>query len=651
MTTSTKLFVAVLGMIGAASVAAWADAKTEEQEAGPVVDGQGFGYKCYVVSAHGAHLATVGRKGSRVAVTVDGVAGPRFEEIVATDVGYIDPRPWVHADINDVPRQSPVTFSKDGKRFAYLGRQGQEWVLMADNKELLRLPTGGATGTGGLNMRMEFAGPDGQHLFFAKSSFAGYELWVDGQKMPGFYASGGGGSAGTVDPAISPDGMHFAYVATMGTHPGDKQALILDGKEAGFMVDNLQFSADSAHLIGIGRANGQAQLLVNGKSLFSAKEILAVYTSPTGHRVIPVLRHTNKDGTFGQFLLVDGKPVEASLSQQIKKVVFSPDGRRYAALCGRTGAEFVVVDGKKGEEYQFISDMESARGTTLRFSDDGSKVGYLGNAAGKCFIVINGEESDAFDGNAFFLFSPDGKHVVMSGMRGQDGIISIDGRTEKVPLRSMMAFDTFTFSPDFLRCAYIRGGNQRDGGAVYVDRKETGLSGTFTFSPDSKHVVVVGYRIADNKRGLFLDGQLVSLTTLDPLYRAFTPDSQHLYWMTREPAKDPGAAPGSYEFVTYLDGKAVARCDQRQETAQMLLPNGFGQYIRTSPAWEVGPDGTLTCLGSSGDVVKRFRITPSSDTSIAMMVEGDRDKEKADADAGKKHADQHGQDHGVAAGR
>ncbi len=67
-------------------------------------------------------------------------------------------------------------------------------------------------------------------------------------QWPGYCASGGGGSDGTLDPIISPDGEHVAYVAQIAR---DKQALIVDGKDAGYFGGHLQFTADSQHLISV----------------------------------------------------------------------------------------------------------------------------------------------------------------------------------------------------------------------------------------------------------------------------------------------------------------------------------------------------------------------------------------------------------------
>ncbi len=623
------------------SSSTYADPKIAEQIVGPVAEDAK-----YVVSPQGAHLATVARKGSRMMVTVDGVAGPKVDEVLTPVTAYIDPRPMQALSTSEQQQNQPqpVTFSKDGNHFAYVARVGQEWLLMQDNKEVLRLPAAGLVGaTTGIagnqantDMRLQFAVGDGKHLFFAKSSYAGYELWLDGQKLPGYFGSGGGGTEGTVDPLISPDGAHFAYMANMGTHPGDKRALIVDGKDAGYVADNLQLSPDGRHLIGIGRTKEGDQLLVDGKSLFKARGILGVYLAPIGNRLIAVLQHANPDGSRGAFLLVDGKPVEASGSQQIKKVVFSPDGKRYAAICGRPGAEFVITDGKKGQEYSVINPLgDTIFGTGLTFSADSSKVGYIAAAAGKYFIVINDDESDAFENVAAFLFTPDGKHVVMHGKQGQSFVFIMDGKVLRLPPNTGMQLECLTFSPDQSRYAFFTGGS-RDGGPVFVDGKETGLSGTFNFSPDSKHVAIVGYRSAENKAGLFIDGALAYPMGQGMPYRAFSPDSQHLFWMSVEPVTTPNPA-DNFEMVTYTDGKPVAHNDRGAAAQRLLFPRGFGQFDKTPPAWSVGADGALTLLAPSPEGIKRIKATPGADTSLATILQAAQAAEaKAKAEADPK---------------
>jgi hypothetical protein len=633
MARLTPLVLVVLGVGSAFAQLARAEAKVEEQVVGPMVDGA-----TYVVSPRGGHLATVAPKGSRVVVTVDGVAGPKFDAIVQPAAPYVDPRPLQAASARpgfsgEVAR--PVTFSPDGSRYAYVGRQGEDWVLIADGKEMAKLPGSNApVGAGGIasdtstDLRIQFAG---EHLLLASSTPQGRFLWVDGQKWPGSYQSAGQGASCT-DPLITPDGAHIAYVGQIAR---DKSTVILDGKDAGYLAEQLQWTADGKHLIGVARTPGGDQLLVDGRQLFKARGIIAVYLPPAGNRIIAVLQHRDpKTGSTGQFLLADGKPVEASLSQTIKRVIFSPDGKHYAALCGQTSREFVVIDGKKGQEYMSIIDNPTFAGQPT-FSPDSSKFVYDAMNGVKSFVVVNDDESDAFNNQAFFVLSPSGKHLVMLGVRGQSSVCAVDAKVIRRPQQTGFNVATLRFSPDESRWAWAVGGP--NDGAVLLDSAETGLAGPFSFSPDGKHLAVCGGRPAAGAHGVFLDGKQVFASEQPVLYHAFTPDSQHLYWMTREPDASKDAPPGSYQFVTYLDAKPVARSDHRNESERMLLlPNGFAPSAQTPPAWHVDADGSLVCLAASDDGIKRLKITPTPETNLATMLAAAEGKGTSASDKGKR---------------
>ena len=58
----------------------------------------------------------------------------------------------------------------------------------------------------------------------------------------------------------------------------------------------------------------------------------------------------------------------------------------------------------------------------------------------------------------------------------------IDGKATKIPGNLGLNFPSFQFSPDQTRYAYNLGGDPNNGGAVYVDGKDTGLVGTFNFN-------------------------------------------------------------------------------------------------------------------------------------------------------------------------
>jgi hypothetical protein len=55
-------------------------------------------------------------------------------------------------------------------------------------------------------------------------------------------------------------------------------------------------------------------------------------------------------GAPGEFLGAAGKKIEGSDCQRIEWVKFSPDGKRYAALCSAAPmVHYVIIDGKKGD--------------------------------------------------------------------------------------------------------------------------------------------------------------------------------------------------------------------------------------------------------------------------------------------------------------
>jgi hypothetical protein len=623
--------VFALGVLTAVNPAAFAAAASVEQRvAGP------FGEKDkYVVSPQGGRLGTISPKGSRVVVIVDNVVGPPFDEIVQTSHGVIDPRPYWSAFRSTAPEAAQITFSRDGSRYAYIARLSQEWVVMVDNKELLRLPVAGAVGAtagiagmaGNTELRLEFSGVSGKHLLFSRSVFDGIELWVDGKKWPGFHRSGGGGTEGTVDPLISPDGEHVAVVANLSR---EKRVLILDGKDVGYFGTHPQFTPDSRHLICVSETPKGQTVLIDGKPFLATRAVLGVHVPPVGNRIIVAITQMNREGNAaeGSVLVVDGKPVPTTLTSEmtIKKVVFSPDGKRYAAVCGRTGSEFVVIDGKKGREYSSVNtQIVGDTPNVIMFSPDSSKLVYTAhsNSSGG-FVVIEEEESDAMD-NPWFKFSPDGKRIAYGGSTNQNQrtILVVDGK--KVPLQPGWLVTSFTFSPEGSHYAFLgqRGGDN----GVFLDGKNTEVSGDFAFSPDGKHLGVSGVGGPEKKGGLFVDGQIVHETYDKPVrYRGFTSDSRHFIWEARERATDPNATPGAYDYVTYVDGVPAARftdpASVRTGNAGMsaLNPMRIGSPWKMPATWSMNAAGKLVFLTAHEDGVKRVEVAPPADTNVDTMM-------------------------------
>lgn len=556
--------------------------RVEELVVGPAKQGL-----AYIVSPKGAHLATVTQKGSRMVVIVDGVEGPKFDAIVALDIGY------------------QVLFSADGTRHAYIGRSGDDFVLMVDGKELMR-PGNAKDHSGQCPVSQLAFTASGKHLWFLET--IARPLEKGGGTYPVVVWDGVAEMPGGVTPVISPDGEHHAYVATNPTD-NKQQTVVLDGKPAGYSGMDPQFSGDGKHLFvrtwvplekgPDGKSSGQAlQVLVDGKPWIKAQEA-TLFPAPVGDLVANVVRRFN--GGTQAFLVVAGKKVEGSDASAIDRVTFSPDGKRFAAEC-RTAAsaQFVVVDGKRGQEYSNVQG--------FAFSPDSGHYGYVAIMNGKYFMVVDGEESDGFLSVQDFTFGGGGKrNGYIAQADPSTKMLVIDGQPASAKALSILEL---RFSDDGARCAYL----MNSGNAMHLvldGAENTELlfrpfqripqgQASYVFSPDGKHVAGFAASAKDNQTtGLWVDGVLVLAS--QGLYEpTFTPDGKHLFWMTPDPRGGP--------LKIHADGVPCA-----QLASGYLLPS-------STRTWEMGEDGVLTVLGQDGEKMKRLRITPSADTSVETML-------------------------------
>ena len=128
----------------------------------PVESGSLFG-----VSPYGVHVATLSHSGSRMVMIYDGVAGPKFDQIFPQSTGML-----------------VVTFSPDGKRYAYCGRVGGEFIVMADGKEAARSSeTQGQFGITQASCAIGFT-PGSRHVYYTSNVTAGNRFVYDGKASP-----------------------------------------------------------------------------------------------------------------------------------------------------------------------------------------------------------------------------------------------------------------------------------------------------------------------------------------------------------------------------------------------------------------------------------------------------------------------------------
>jgi hypothetical protein len=291
-------------------------------------------------------------------------------------------------------------------------------------------------------------------------------------------------------------------------------------------------------------------------------------------------------------------------------VVFSPDGKHYAAICGDIDSHhYVIADGKRGQEYNLVD--------KLAFTPDSSTVAYSAIVGSKGFIVVGDQEFGGGNGAPQPTVSPAGNRVA--------GLLTINGTPSvlidrKVTALSARGAADLGFSPDGAHYAYFAI-DQGNGYHLVVDGvtqpqssttsgdildPETGVRGLqYVFSADSKHVAHFGNAntAAGIARGIFLDGKFVPASLEGTNTKlVFSPDSKHIFWIHMY---------GNHPFRVFIDGKPLVDFEAASSNLGMI-PHW----------WDFGPDGTLSFLTQDENSLKRITITPSSETSLATLLGG-----------------------------
>jgi hypothetical protein len=426
--------------------------------------------------------------------------------------------------------------------------------------------------------------------------------------------------------AFGGDGARHAYLITarastaLNPGPQNKELLVVDGKLAPYVAGTLQFTADGSHLFSqrtvppVQGRGGGIEVLVDGKPMMRAQSV-RLYMAPVGNGFVAVVRQQTPEGDATEFLVAGATKIPGSDCHGYgysEGITFSPDGKHVAGKCQTSaGAYAMIVDGKKGPEYQLITD--------LAWAPDGSRVMYKGFQGRKYFVVTGDTESDGYQSVDSLKFAGGGKRagfIARAGAASSPYAVVIDGKP--LPRSDQTALSGFGMSPDGSRWAAVAGigtaltlvvDGVDQGGFLLQGFARDWHGAKYVFSPDSKHLVAFGQPKAAPgapNSGLFIDGRYLRLATNATMGASyaynptFTADGRHLVFL----AEDGGAQ----RQTLYVDGKAVAQMDSNNS-------------LSDSPgAWDLGADGVLTFLAQDGAALKRFRVTLGSDTSIETLL-------------------------------
>jgi dipeptidyl aminopeptidase/acylaminoacyl peptidase len=585
MRRSTKIIAGILGSLCISAGLARGDAKLDTTDIGPAGNTVGVS-----ISPHHLHTAVLVTKGSRYAVQVDGVEGPRIDNLDWTGGAVFNATSganWIG--------QIPVLFSDDGNHWVYCYQSGDDTVIILDGKEIARGP-----------MQPQLAMPltfsiGGKHFAY------GYDntIFMDGQAGPK--------SRYMPQLVFSPDGSRYAYT---GTQPGgNAQWAVVDGKQVNYFGEIKQFSALN-HLLAIERdsASNASILVMDGKPALKAAGIGQIWMSPDGKQIAMEITPTANSKPV---LTVDGKVVPGTEGAGVSNVYFSPDGKRYAAHCSTTNTHFMIIDGKKGETYQSIPEQVAADNpqqvqwaypmktgplpTVPAFTADSSKFVYTGISGNRPYLVVEDSEYDDYTGSALGLqpvLSPVGGHVGFIGQANNNNqAVVIDSKAQVIGKSGTGSYDSgLSFSPDGEHNAFL------SGYTLYVDGQPMpGRVGNqqYVFSPDGKHIAY----LAEGR--MVIDGKIIGDPAVNqrPSNPIFSPDGQHFYWIN---TRSLAGSKDTQEL--YLDGKIVTHFDD--------IGLGHGPAFN----YEITKDGVLTFITRTDGALKKFVVTPAADVNLTTVL-------------------------------
>ncbi len=230
---------------------------------------------------------------------------------------------------------SPPMFSRDGSRIAYVVKQTRESKgeqVVVDGKE--------SPEYGRIAHRSLTFSRDGKRFAFSAER-DGKCFWViDGREGKAYE------HIGPVE--FSRDGARFAYA---GQQAGGFVAVI-DGVEAGAYekIGAFSFSPDNRRTGFVGLRNRRMYAVIDGKEMSEFDLVFEPVFSPDSKRVLYIAGDARS-----ACVVVDGKP--RKFYDRILSVRYSGDGRRimYLALEGRR--QRVVIDEEEGKPYDLIAQM------------------------------------------------------------------------------------------------------------------------------------------------------------------------------------------------------------------------------------------------------------------------------------------------------
>lgn len=389
------------------------------------IAGGGLSGPALTFSKNGGRMAYLGIRGDRTYPVVDGVMSrplggnkalylifsPDGERLAATaqiegkQYNVIDGKPTLSYNETGF-----VRFSPDSKRWMYWAKKDGREMVVVD----------GVPGKAYSSITNIVWSPDSRHYAYEAKDLGQSHVVLDG--IEGRQYREIGGSITLFNPIVFSSTGILVYAAQNEAGP----LIVLDGVEKGPLpeVGVLAWSPDGKRIaIGLGAPQRYIMVVDSfGKQDAGAPtnpepkpypfvSHSTVRFSPDSRRVafVATLKRGQQLTAFDnapdtEAVILDGveqlsypAPDNLMVSEFHNEIVFSPDSRRVAFLSrGADKTQKVVVDGRTGRAYDRVG--FTLMSSTISFSPDSRHVAYLAEHGGKSYMVVDGQESAAYDG-------------------------------------------------------------------------------------------------------------------------------------------------------------------------------------------------------------------------------------------------------------
>ena len=413
---------------------------------------------------------------------------------------------------------------------------------------------------------------DGRHLAFVALDETNNQFAVlDGEPSPSF---------GSIEhaPKFSADGNHMAYMVIDNSSPGQRCAVVLDGKVQSWcygMTDfgeDLYFSPKGSRFTWAGfrkLPTGETDyfITVDGKEYgpYPEDDYWRVSFSPDGKHFAFLFRQKTANASDRFFLMLDGTPLPLAGKPGLTEAVFSPDSKRLAHYAGGK-VTLLYSDGTQKQQWDYGS------ASRIQFSPDSQRLAFVSEAYNAVSVVLDGVPGPpVFSLIGPPVFSPNSRHLAYAASlldkansKTKDFVV-VDGVDQKLHPVNDYKSSGIVFSADGEHYAYLSESNGRacavvDGkpGPAYMGRA---MANSLIVSSNGNRTAWL-LRISPSGAAVVVDGKAQTrFDAIEPASLRFSPDGQHCaYVVTR-----------SREFGEFLVVDGV-KC---KTYPSLLPPNDF----------------------------------------------------------------------------